>query len=161
MDFYYLRNDGFIKSGLVNRKGWDSGLWDSEPDYKYWMSHGFDCVILRNEFGSWCGYVGVGSGHPCYEEYYQDIDQHGLQVHGGITYADSSMDDPIREIPIAGKTVWWIGFSCNGFRDTNPGFPKLPGIPSAPPIPGQSYKTMQYIIDQADSLAKQLRVLQP
>lgn len=161
MNFYYLRSDAFAKSDLVNREDWESGPWDGEPDYKYWMNHGLDCVIVRNGFGSWCGYVGVGSGHPCYQEYYQDIGNHGIHAHGGITYADSSIDDPVRAIPIAGKVVWWIGFSCNSLRDVSPGFLKFPGLPPMPPIPGQSYKTVQYITDETNSLAEQLRALQP
>jgi len=158
MNFYYLRIEGFVKSGLADRKDWGSGPWDGEPDYKYWMSHGLDCVIARNHFGSWCGYVGVGYDHPCYNENYEDVVNRGVQVHGGITYSDVSRNDEIRPIPIAGKVVWWIGFDCNHFRDSSPGLPSIPGLPK---MTGKSYKTMQYIIDQADSLAKQLRALQP
>jgi hypothetical protein len=45
-----------------------AGEWDNEPDKIQWLDEdtGLDCLMVRNHFGSWCGYVGVTEGHPLF-----------------------------------------------------------------------------------------------
>lgn len=44
------------------------GIWQSEPDYQHWVDEttNLDCLIVRNESGGLCGYVGVGKKHAFY-----------------------------------------------------------------------------------------------
>ena len=50
-------------------EGIPPGPWDNEPDKIQWVDEttGLDCLMVRNWWGSWCGYVGVPEGHPLYE----------------------------------------------------------------------------------------------
>lgn len=48
------------------------GPWDAEPCKQQWVdaATGLDCLAVRNPGGAWCGYVGVPTGHPCFEKSY-------------------------------------------------------------------------------------------
>lgn len=50
----------------LDRSTWGRGLWDHEPDKVQWVDEetGYDCLMVRNNFGAWCGYVGVPAEHP-------------------------------------------------------------------------------------------------
>ncbi len=124
---------------FVNRDGWPSGGWDSEPDKVQWIDSatGLDCLIHRNPSGALCGYVGVPPGHPYHGKHYQDIaywDEEadrpaGPRPHGGLTFAegcgesDESTGRGICHIPEPGRPadVWWLGFDCAHCDDLVPG----------------------------------------
>lgn len=76
----------------VDKSSWERGPWDSEPDKKQWLDQatGLPCLIVRNPMGALCGYVGVTKNHPAFGKSYGDDDAcvEGLEVHGGITFAD-------------------------------------------------------------------------
>lgn len=42
------------------------GAWSQEPDKVVWIDEvtKLDCMLLRNDLGTWCGYVGVPETHP-------------------------------------------------------------------------------------------------
>jgi hypothetical protein len=41
--------------------------WESEPDSLDFEADGLPCVMRRHpHLGTWCGYVGVGEGHPLF-----------------------------------------------------------------------------------------------
>ena len=40
--------------------------WETEPDSLEFEAEGLPCVMLRNHYGIWCGYVGVDREHPLY-----------------------------------------------------------------------------------------------
>ena len=42
----------------------DRPPWETEPDSLEFEAEGLRCVMLRNHFGIWCGYVGVDRDHP-------------------------------------------------------------------------------------------------
>ena len=63
----------------VDRTDWPKGPWDSEPDRVDFVSSGFSCLLLRNNVGSWCGYVGVPETHPSFGKDYDHVD---VDVHG-------------------------------------------------------------------------------
>jgi hypothetical protein len=67
------------------------GEWNSEPDKIQWVDEatGLDCLMHRGPGGFWCGYVGVAEGHPAFGK---DYDSVGVEVHGGLTYADFCQD---------------------------------------------------------------------
>jgi hypothetical protein len=50
------------------REMWGNGPWNDEPDEILWIDDdsGYKCVMRRNEFGAWCGYVAVPSSHPAH-----------------------------------------------------------------------------------------------
>lgn len=108
-----------------------SGPWDDEPDKIQWVDPvtDLDCLMVRNHFGTWCGYVGVPKGHPAYGADYDRVD---VSVHGGLTYADTCMasdgpeDQPsagICHVPFEGRPhdVYWLGFDCGHAFDFQPG----------------------------------------
>ena len=85
--------------------------WES-TDKAQWVDEatGLDCLIVRGPSGALCGYVGVAPGHPwhgkdysqcletpvCEESWCGHSAGSRLEVHGGITFADSC-HEPTRE----------------------------------------------------------------
>lgn len=106
------------------------GPWDSEPDKIQWVDPdtGLDCLMVRNHFHSWCGYVGVPEGHVAYKA---DYDEVPVSVHGGLTYGDVCMASDEEDGPSAGichvpepgrpEHVYWLGFDCGHAFDFQPG----------------------------------------
>lgn len=54
------------------------GPWNDEPDKKQWLDKetGLPCLIVRNQMGALCGYVGVSKEHPFYGKSYSDRIKH-------------------------------------------------------------------------------------
>ena len=52
----------------VDKSSWGLGPWMNEPDKKQWQDAetGYPCLIVRNNGGALCGYVGVPESHPLY-----------------------------------------------------------------------------------------------
>lgn len=108
----------------------ESGPWDGEPDKIQWVDpvSDLDCLMLRNHFGAWCGYVGVPVGHPAYGVEYDAVE---VDVHGGLTFADKCSGENedgtpsagICHVPLDGRPhdVWWQGFDCGHGGDFQPG----------------------------------------
>lgn len=104
---------------IEDKSQWIDGVWKIEPDRMYWVDDatGYDCLIHRSPgTGALCGYVGIKKSHPDFGKGYDDVD---VDVHGGLTYADScgwhichQSDDK--------EPVWWLGFDCGHFRDLSP-----------------------------------------
>jgi hypothetical protein len=116
-----------------DRTGWGSGPWDDEPDKMQWTdaATGLPCMIHRNQFGAWCGYVGVGPTHPAHGKTGDDLD---LSAHGSVNFADRC--DPhfnpetgqgVCHLPEPGEPddVWWLGFDCAHAWDFVPGMAAL------------------------------------
>lgn len=102
----------------IDRTGWPSGPWDNEPEDRLEFRHaGFDCLLLRNAMGCWCGYVGLPPQHPGWGKDYDDID---LDVHGGLTYANTAGTHIRKEGEVLDER-WWIGFDTAHFQDICPG----------------------------------------
>ena len=54
-------------TGAIDRDGWDAGPWDDrarQGPVARRRATDLDCLAVRNQHGSWCGYVGVAPGHP-------------------------------------------------------------------------------------------------
>lgn len=138
----------------MKRYGWRSGPWDTEPDRIYFVDEntGYDCFIARNsEIGNLCGYVGIPKSHAYFGK---DADAVGMPIviHGGVSYADSSADDEVREIPVSpSEEVWWVGFGCNELRDAVPRYSSI-----SPPTIMPTYKNINFVIRQIWALAVQL-----
>lgn len=64
-----------------------------------WKYRGYDCEIKRNNyFGTYMGYVNLKSDNIFFEKNCKEIENMGIEVHGGLTYADYNNGD------------WRIGF---------------------------------------------------
>jgi hypothetical protein len=141
----------------LDRTGWDSGPWDSEPDKLNWMTKaGLPGMIVRNRSGALCGYVAVNPDHPLYGKHYDEV---GVDVHGGLTYSNACRG-VICHIPEPGQpdNVWWFGFDCHHLMDYAPGMAavmKRAGIPNEAESPIH-YKPIGYVRQEVESLAEQL-----
>jgi hypothetical protein len=96
---------------FVKRDGWGDGPWSDELDrYDFRTRAGYPGLIVRNDLGNLCGYVGLPPNHPAYGSGYDDVD---VDVHGGLTYAEACCGH-ICHVPMAGESddVWWLGFDC-------------------------------------------------
>ena len=142
----------------VDKADWGPGPWQSEPDKKQWRDPetGLACLVVRGPSGALCGYVGVEPGHPLHGKDYDGAD---MEVHGGLTFADSCGhgDDPsegICHIPGAGEPddVWWFGFDCGHYGDLSPAYAALP----SPFLRGGVYRDLAYVESEVQSLARQL-----
>lgn len=114
---------------FMDKSEWGPGVWQDEPDKAQWMDKatGFPCLIVRNQLGALCGYVGVAQGHPCFEKDYDSFNE--IQAHGGLTFAAFCRDGEhgICHVVEPGENdrVWWLGFDCAHFQDYVPGMAAL------------------------------------
>lgn len=136
-----------------DKTGWPRGPWDTEPDKIQWpdVETGLPCLIVRNNVGALCGYVGSPAGHPWYGLDY-DAPEPYPDVHGGLTFADRCQDEApeghgICHIAGPGEPddVWWLGFDTAHCGDHTP-LLRL--------FPGDTYKNVEYVKDQCAQLAK-------
>ena len=147
-----------VRLPKYDKSHWRKGEWDDEPDRKDFIHAGFSCFILRNNLGSWCGYVGVPNTHPAYEKDYDDVD---VSVHGGLTYANKCQG-VICHIPEAGMPddVWWLGFDTCHYNDISPSrylSSLIGGVVIAREDELGEYRNMDYVINETKQLADQLK----
>lgn len=143
-----------IRTGEVDRKNWEPGPWDAEPDYVHWVDEttGLDCLAVRHQReGFWCGYAGVPTSHPL----------HGLdgppeledvRVHGGLTFAGGCRGRICHKSERG--EVWWFGFDCNHAWDCTP----ASGSAGRESDLWETveYRTLDYVREHATALAGQL-----
>ena len=121
--------------GNVDRTNWPDGTWKYESDFEMW-SYGnseLACMMVRQDRGFWCGYVGFDKTHPCFGEHHYEID---FDVHGGITHSGFFID----------KETWWLGFSCNQLGDLLPHFDKYREV-------GDVYRDERWVRREVEGLA--------
>jgi hypothetical protein len=156
----------------IDKASWGPGPWQDEPDKRQWRdgATGLPCLIVRGPSGALCGYVGVSKTHPAhgldYSFWNYDADArpltpiqtaiNGLEVHGGLTYADGCQhgDDPARgicHIPAPGEPddVWWFGFDCAHHGDASPANRRVA-------FEWEVYRDLAYVTSEVAGLAKQL-----
>jgi hypothetical protein len=150
----------------VDRTGWDSGPWDSEPDKVQWQDPrtGMPCLAVRNHHtGNWCGYAGVGHDHPFFGVDYDD-EKVEVTVHGGLTFSsfcrENNKEHGICHRPDPGEPdrVWWLGFDCCHAGDLAPGLVatiKKCGAGDGM-FPDDRYRNLRYVKRECAKLAKQL-----
>ena len=58
----------------ADKSQWFRGEWDNEPDKMQFTDEetSLPCLIVRNDGGALCGYVGVSDGHPFFAKHYND-----------------------------------------------------------------------------------------
>lgn len=152
---------------------WGSGEWLDEPDVFYFERHGFKCVGTRicgweghkNEHlygGYWCGYIEIPKGHPWFGK---EMDQLDVDCHYGLSYAQKSDE----------SDDWVIGFDCAHSGDISPSLQKMKEIWKNDPknfwmctdelkkkypncaLFNDTYKTIDFVIDQCKSMADQAK----
>ena len=161
---YYKEQTGLIRRQTVFKKAaWPQGPWDDEPDRIAWRDSetGRHCLMKRNGYGAWCGYVGVEPGHPLYKKGYDVKGVYMLDVHGGITYADecderrdeNGCEIGICHTPPPGEpdAIWWLGFDCNHGCDDAPGNDFFDGTSRL-----EAYRDVEYVKNEVRQLARQL-----
>ena len=135
------------------------GPWHDEPDKVQWpdVETGLPCLIVRNQSGALCGYVGLPAEHPwATADSYWDLP---VSVHGGLTYMDpcrkdSPEDAGICHIPGPGEPddVVWVGFDTAHGEDYVPAY----NSPEATYQWGGEYRDMAYVTAQVTGLARQV-----
>lgn len=133
------------------------GPWLDEPDRVEWRSEGLPCLIVRNNLGALCGYVGVPEGHPWYGRHYDDVD---ADVHGGLTFSDPCSGH-ICHVPLEGEPteVYWFGFDSGHLGDI---LPRVQVICRDMPLPDHHasadvYRDIAYVSAEVERLAEQAR----
>ncbi len=154
-----------IEYRTQDKTQWGNGEWQNEPDKKQWQDKatGYPCLIVRNQMGALCGYVGVTVDHP---HFGQDYEKPDVEVHGGLTFADTCQPDADESRHICHKVegddrVWWFGFDCAHYRDFIPGMGSLRrgvGLKCFGDSP-ETYKNLDYVTREVESLARQLKAL--
>lgn len=116
--------------------------WLTEPDEHLFESHGYVChAVRRQQLGFWCGYIYIPMAHPYAGLWHDAV---GLDVHGGLTYAEKEGES------------WCFGFDCGHYDDWSPKLDKV--FADGNYASGQAtYKTLDFVINELDSLAKQLK----
>lgn len=148
---------------------WERGPWDDEPDKMQWQDEdtGLPCLIVRNNGGALCGYVGVTEGHPAFGVEYDNVrnaEGDWIEVHGGLTFSDfcAHGGDESRfvcHVPDEGEPdrVWWLGFDCAHSGDLSPGYDKLRRDHGMNFDCRESYRSLRYVQNQCARLAQQLK----
>lgn len=76
--------------------------WLIESDFNY---GGYRCIVVGQDLGFRCGYVGLPKGHKLYRTESEKLE---LNVHGGLTYSGGGIDS---DYPVE-SDLWWLGFDC-------------------------------------------------
>lgn len=147
---------------------------------------GFRAAIAMQELGHRCGYVAVPKNHVLYGAkhheqheslifpqnetigkrgvipfFFSDPDKMNtpaivFDVHGGITYSEDSL------LGVEGENLWWFGFDCGHSGDApSPEYleeqrRKYPSLHSFTVASRGVHRTLEYCIDECESLARQL-----
>lgn len=137
---------------LYDKSGWKEGPWQKEVDRVAWIDERtfYPCVIRRNLFGAWVGYVGVDEQHPLFQIELDSLEYQYIEVHGTVRFAGLSIEDDKSFSPP--KHLWWIGFSCTTEMDICPRIEPTATKKSE----GAVYRTMPFAVEQTTFLAQQV-----
>jgi hypothetical protein len=161
----------------IDKSAWGPGPWDGEPDRVFWVHNGLVCMVLRGPMGSFCGYVGVPSGHSMHGLKDDETSQWPFfdQPHGGLTWLGELPGDNVVFLcdlaaaghPLEYASYWYFGFDCAHAGDTSPMLLKYARDYATPKVqlqtsmpagwspsnaPGPSIEAgLQYVTDAAES----------
>lgn len=117
--------------------------WLSEPLEHLFESHGFVCFAKRHTvMGTWCGYIYLPPTHPDFGAHYDDA---VVDVHGGLTYSEKQGD------------AWCFGFDCSHYMDIRPSSKVYYDELDIDPFAGATWKSLDYIVNELENLAKQFK----
>lgn len=149
---------------MKREREWAAGPWDSEPEQFDFTDDatGYPIAMRRNNWGAWCGYIGVPNDHALFGKSYSDevegaevdpetkVDEVGIiqvfchaldskptvsilvRCHGGLTYADKAWWEG------ESRAEWWFGFDCSHSGDE---------VPAKDMSHGGTYRTLEYVQD--------------
>lgn len=157
---------------------WPDGPWNKEPDRVQFEHEGLPCLLIRNELGAWCGYVGVYIDSPLFGICDSEIE---LPSHCEVNSFESSVERedklwlelPLPEdVPIDVNNieeaidnhvrvplrVWFFGFDCCHYRDLVPGMGVLTkGIDKH--MRGV-YRDYKYVVQVCKDMAEAIRLIE-
>jgi len=114
-------------------------------------------VVRHHQFGCLNGYVVISKEHMLHGCKYCNELVRDLNVHGGITFANScliNLNGTVAEILVSEKSNQWVfGF------DTAHCYDLLPSLSDAG-LPEQVYRDKDYVIEQVKRLISQLKALE-
>lgn len=111
--------------------------WEDEPNELDFMVEGFPCAIRRHRrLLHLCGYIGV-SPYIAPSNY----DDFWPAVHGGWTFSSNRKPNGNPD------GLVWFGFDCAHAGDL---------IPGMRAFPGDEYRTIQYVREELERVAKEL-----
>lgn len=152
---------------------WGDGAWVSEPDLVIYYIDEYPCVIMRNDMGSLCGYVGVDPENPIVKD--KHYDEFDIEVHGGVTFGHTASMTNFEsgQLDAHGddeKIYTFIGFDCAHYRDLTPAlnltrkmfssemsdkYKKL--MPHTFLANDDSYRTIAYVENEILSMVNQIK----
>jgi len=153
----------FEETRHIDRTNWPPGPWDSEPDRIEWRDEatGLPCVIIRpNNDGHLCGYVGVPIWHMFYGKHCDDIgfdDDEYTGPYRGVTYAKHG-NAHVRHTQLTNEPdrFWWLGFSCDGWGDGQPGRPIDPEFGMSLDRVQRQYRTVPQVREDCTKFAQMI-----
>lgn len=139
---------------IFDKSSWKSGPWQTESDFVAWIDEKTNLAIImrRNEFGCWCGFVGVDQSHSMFLLKLQEEDNiiKDVEIHKGIGFSGFLHQADLEFTPPNRK--WWFGFNCSSEGDYCP----RKKTQSKKGVSVKSYRTEKYVYDEATKLAKYL-----
>jgi hypothetical protein len=155
----------------IKLKHWGPGEWVDEPDSFEFEHEGFLCYGIRNamwdgfkgdylSLGCWCAYIRIPEGHPWFNVDIWGDSGPDVDVHGGLTFGEMFDNE------------FWIGFDCGHSRDVIPSVvemkkkmrqdmkekhPNLNVDWENSPVFLESYKNMNFVMQEVKSLAEQAK----
>jgi hypothetical protein len=125
--------------------------WETEPDLLEFVDEdtGYKCFIQRHpELKHLCGYVELPKEHKLYVSFSEE-NFYNIKVHGGVTYTGR------RKFKQQNYTAdYVVGFDCGHDGDL------VPYLYDHNPFIGGSYKDIEYVTNECQKLAKQLKELE-
>ena len=135
---------------------------------KEWISNSLKCIVVFQKGGYRCGYVEVPQTHPLFGKHYNNYINDSINVeikdffnvHGGITFSGEFSDSTHND--------WCFGFDCAHWDDkidfdlAEKYFPEEKTLYSILKNTSikfneeESIKTLDYVVEQCENLAKQL-----
>lgn len=128
--------------------------WETEPDFFEFVDEdtGYKCFIQRHpELKHLCGYVELPEKHKLYGE--TNVDNEfllNLDVHGGVTYANTKRIKRYEKHPNFFIDKYVVGFDCGHAGDL------VPGVKN---FRKEVYRNIEYVTNECKNLAKQLKEL--
>ena len=141
---------------IHDKSKWLKGPWHQEHDYEVWIDEvtSYPCLMRRNQFATWCGFVGILENHPLFLVPVENMIWDSFNIHGEIGFAqfykeaDLEFDPPVRR--------WWVGFNTSHKSDFLPNPPKDDSKYSKNTRDITKYRNIEYTRRETLYLASQL-----
>lgn len=168
----------------MDKSKWIDGPWMHEPDDEIGEYRGLVYRLRRHDnFGNWCGYVRVPTGHPLYglgysnplpEELlpaFQTVLEGPAGKRSAIALFCMDKEAPcVQDLidvhggltyagPMGNLEGWWFGFDCGHAGDLSPGTYSQVLEMGIKNYPRGTYRDIEYVRAECQRLADQLLAL--